>query len=559
MRVSTAKQMAEIDRATIAAGVPAIELMERAGEAMAEAVLDFLQERGEEQGQGHVHGPGCGHDVAGGDGAEGRETGVLIICGKGNNGGDGLVVARLLAENDLPVSVMLLAQPTELSPDSQTNFELLPDEVQVFIPEPEAWPEAFSELAETADMVVDAILGTGIVPPLSGPYIDLIRNINDAGIPCLALDIPSGVSGDDGSVDPVAVAADTTVTVGLPKRGLLLSPGRDFAGEIEVVDIGFAEEICEAFTPNVHWLPRHEYLGLLPTRTSLSHKYKFGTLLLVAGSRAFGGAATLAGMGGLRSGAGLVSLVVPRGLETAMRVSLPEVLTNAVPETDNGTIAPLAEPVYAALSEGRQALAVGPGLGGDPETDRWVCDLMAANDRPVVLDADGLNAFARLDRRPLFGTREVILTPHAGEFARLLGKTAAEVEADRFDLVAQYAARWNVVLMLKGAPSLIAAPDGRVYINASGDDALAHAGSGDVLTGLLGGLLAQGLSALDAALLGAYLHGLAGTAAARGMSTRSVLVREVATAIGPVFEEMEKEASAAAELRERIWPVGPAE
>jgi len=553
MRVSTAGEMAEIDRVTIAGGVPGIELMERAGEVMAEMVLDFLHEHGSGSDQGH----GAGRHTHGEAGADERGTGVLVICGKGNNGGDGLVVARLLAEADCPASVMLLAQPSELSADAETNFELLPAEVTVFIPEPENWAEAFTELAETADMVVDGILGTGSLLPLRGPYIDLIRNINDAGVPCLALDIPSGVDGDDGRVDPVAVAADMTVTVGLPKRGLLLAPGRDFAGDIEVADVGFAEEVCEAHTPNVHWLTRHDYLGLLPSRSSVSHKYKFGSLLVVAGSRAFGGAATLAGMGALRSGAGLVSLVVPHGLETATRVSLPEVLTNALPETDRGTIAPLDPAVYEALSKGVRTLAVGPGLGEDPGTDRWVCDLMAAQGIPVVLDADGLNAFARLAREPVFGASEVILTPHAGELARLVGLTSAEVEQRRFELVAEYAARWNVVLMLKGAPSLIAAPDGRVFINASGDDALARAGSGDVLTGLLGGLLAQGLSALDAALLGAYLHGLAGTAASRGMSTRSVLVREVAAAIGPVFEEMEKEASAAAELRERIWPVNP--
>jgi hydroxyethylthiazole kinase-like uncharacterized protein yjeF len=244
MRVSTGREMAQIDAAVIASGVPSIDLMERAGEAMAEAVLDFLQEHADDHdhGEGHVHGPGCGHPGHGDEPGAEPVVGVLVICGKGNNGGDGLVVARLLAEADCPASVMLLAKPSELSADAQTNFELLPPEVTVFVPAREDWAEAFIELADTADMVVDGILGTGLTPPLHGPYIDLIRNINDAGIPCLALDIPSGVACDSGQVDPVAVAADTTVTVGLPKRGLLLAPGRDFAGDIEVVDIGFPEE-----------------------------------------------------------------------------------------------------------------------------------------------------------------------------------------------------------------------------------------------------------------------------------------------------------------------------
>jgi len=544
MRVSTASEIALIDAATIATGVPGIELMERAGTAMAEVVLDFLSE----QSNGHQHTAGCSHDDPGG---------VLVICGKGNNGGDGLVVARCLAEEDCSVSVMLLAEPSELSPDSRTNFELLSRDVSVYIPGAGAWTDAFLELVETTTVVVDAIFGTGIVRPLQGPYIELVRNINDAGVPCLALDIPTGVSGDDGGVESVAVAADMTVTIGLPKRGLLLAPGREFSGDIEVVDIGFSEDVCAKHTPDVFWLQRSDYLAMLPARFAVSHKYKFGTLLAVAGSRAFGGAATLLGMGALRSGAGLVSQMVPCGLETSLRVVLPEVLTNPVPETDSGTIAPVADDVFCAASEGVQALALGPGLGEHTETDTWICDLLATWTRPLVLDADGLNAFARQGRQPQWGSEQVILTPHVGEFGRLVGLSSAEVRERRFELVAEYAQRWQAVLMLKGAPSLIGLPDGSVFINASGDDSLARAGSGDVLTGLLGGLLAQGLPAAQAALLGAYVHGLAGTVAARGQSTRSVLVREVATAIGVVFEEMEKEASAVAELREKIWPVNP--
>jgi hydroxyethylthiazole kinase-like uncharacterized protein yjeF len=543
MRVCTSAQMAAIDRETIDEGLPGIELMERAGTAMTEILLDMLAEGADHHDCGHDH-----HD-------DDASSSVLILCGKGNNGGDGLVMARLLAEEGCTVTVMLLARPTDLSADAQTNFDLLPDKVEMVDADPAHWPGLFTERAEEVDVVVDALFGTGITPPLRGPHVDLIRAVNDSGVKCVAVDIPSGVSGDDGTVDPVAVGADVTITVGLPKKGLLLAPGRDFAGDIEVVDIGFPEEICERNSDEVHWLPRREYLDLLPPRPGTTHKYRSGTVGVLAGSRAFGGAAHLAGMGALRSGAGLVTVGVPGCLETATRVLLPEAVTMVLPETDAGTVAPLDEAVADQLSENNHALAVGPGLGSDPATDAWLTGWLGKLDLPMVLDADGLGAFARTDTLLSFATDQVVLTPHAGELARLVGRTSAEVEEQKFTLVPELAAQWNVVLMLKGSPSVIGAPDGRLFINASGDDALARGGSGDVLTGLIGGLLAQGMTALDAALLGAYLHGLAGTRAAEGMSTRGVLVREIAACIGPVFEALEKEASTIAHLRERIWPL----
>jgi hydroxyethylthiazole kinase-like uncharacterized protein yjeF len=569
MRVCTASQMAAIDRETIAQGVPGLELMERAGTLVAETVLGMLaeaaHEHGHDHGHDHHHGHGCGDGCGCGHGEDGDESGaqdeaarVLIVCGKGNNGGDGLVAARLLADEGVDVTVLLLAARNELSSDASANLARLPKAVEIVAPPAEAWAEAAGSLADESDLVVDAVFGTGITPPLRGAYPDVFRALNDAGRPCLAVDIPSGVDGDTGRVDPVAVAADRTLTIGLPKRGLLLPPGRDFTGEIEVADIGFADEVCDRHAGNEHLLARGDYLELLPPRRSSCHKYQCGTVLVAAGSRAFGGAAHLAGLGALRSGAGLVTLVVPEGIEIPVRVGLPEAIIAAVPETATGTIAPLPAESFSGLLGRCRAVALGPGLGEDEQTDRWVMDLLENLDRPCVVDADGLGAFARQGSAPRFAHDQVVLTPHAGELARLIGRTSAEVAAQAGPLAAELAARWNCVLMLKGSPSFIAAPDGRVFINASGDDALARGGSGDVLTGLVGGLLAQGLGALEAALLGAYIHGRAGTLAAEGRSTRSVLVREIAAAIGPVFEAMEKEASSDADLRERLWPTGDA-
>jgi len=403
---------------------------------------------------------------------------------------------------------------------------------------------------------VDAIFGTGIKPPIKGAYLEMIRTLNDSGIPTVAVDIPSGVCGDDGRVDPVAVEADLTITVGLPKRGSLLRPGRNFTGDQVVVDIGFAEETCLAHTSDHHCLRGEDYLALLPPRPMDTHKYRCGTALVVAGSRSYGGAAHLAGLGALRSGAGLVTVAVPLCLEIPTRVGLPEALVVPLAETENGTIAPVANAALAAMLVKEDALAIGPGLASHPDTDRWVVDTLGHLEIPMVVDADALGAFARLGQEPHFGSQKVVLTPHAGELARLVGLTSAQVEKQKLELVPELAQKWKVTLLLKGSTSLIADPEGQLFFNPSGDDALARGGSGDVLTGLIAGLLAQGCGATEAALLGAYVHGSAGTLAAEGRSTRSVLVRETAAAIGLVFDRMEKEASATAELRERIRPVG---
>jgi len=533
MKVCTATQMAAIDRETIAGGLGGDVLMERAGSDMAEVLLDFLE-----------------HEEA--------EGGVLILCGKGNNGGDGLVVARHLQQAGVAVKVLLLADPSDLSETARAMFDGLPPEVDLVAEAaPHAWTTLIEEAAEDAAVLVDAVFGTGITLPLRPHHAALFRVVNDLGLPCVGLDVPSGVCGDTGAVDPVAIACDMTITVQMPKLGMLLAPGRDFAGEIVTVDIGFPAKIRDRHTGDHHYLEAMDYAAMLPARPSYTHKYSHGKVLLVAGSRRFGGAAQLAAMGALRSGTGLVTLAVPTVLATGVRTALPEVIVRALEESADGTILPPSTPIWAELIDGQSAVAVGPGLDTDPATDAWSIRMQAACELPLVVDADGLNAWARLGQTPQFAHQEVVLTPHPGEMARLLGVTPAEVEADRFGVVARTAAQWNAVVMLKGSPSLIAVPDGRVFINASGDDALARGGSGDVLTGLIGGLLAQGLGALGAALLGAYIHGRAGTLAATDCSTRSVLVREVADAVGPIFEELEKLASSDAALREAIWPVKP--
>jgi NAD(P)H-hydrate epimerase len=518
MRIVTARQMAAIDRETIDAGTPSLELMERAGAALCDAL--------DASGRLADSGP------------------ILVICGKGNNGGDGLVMARLLSEAGLPVRVMLLAEPPELSDDARTNHERLPAGVAVTAVVSDEWTARVGELAAGCALLVDAVFGTGIAPPLRAPHDDLFAAINDLAIPVISVDVPSGVSGDDGTADPRAIVADATITVGLPKLGLLLPPGRDHVGELHVVDIGLAATAIERHAPPWRVPSLADYASLLPARPTDAHKYEIGSLLLVAGSRAYAGAAFLAGLGALRSGSGMLTMLIPEGLEVALRTGLPEAILRPMPATRAGTLSPVKIQDQDDLLWKKDAVALGPGLGSDRETDGWIVRFAERCELPMVLDADGLGAFARQGTTLRFASDQVVLTPHAGELGRLLGSNADEVMARRFELAADLATRWGAVLLLKGSPTVIGRPDGDVVINPCGDDTLARGGSGDVLTGIIGSLLAQGCTAADAAVLGAWIHGMAGEAAAAAVGRRGALVREIADGVAPVLAELDALATA---------------
>ena len=514
MRIATAAQMSEIDRVTIAGGVAGLDLMECAGREM---TWQLLREYPDLE----------------------PPMPVAVVCGKGNNGGDGLVVARHLDDLGYDVTVMLLAEPAALSPEASANLERLPASVARETPPREAWAERAVDLSVESELVIDAVFGTGIAPPVRGDYVPLFEALNAGCAPVLSLDIPSGVSGDDGAVDPVAVRADATITVGLPKLGLLLTPGREYVGRLSVVDIGFEDAVCEAHTDDRHYLLPEDYADLLPARPADLHKYRAGTVAVVGGSRRLGGAVLLATLGALRSGAGLVTAVLPDLHAAAAPAVVPEALIRPWPVDAAGGLAPSAAELDD-LAARQDALAIGPGLGDAHVTDAWLLDRLAAETRPLVVDADGLSAFARAGRAPAFAHGRVVLTPHAGELARLSGIDSARLAAERFDLIPELARRWNVVLLAKGAPTLVAAPDGPLVVNPTGHDALAHGGTGDVLTGLIGGLLAQGLDAFDAALLGAWLHGRAGEIIAEASGTRRcLLARELADALPLAFAELE--------------------
>ncbi len=502
MKLLTAAQMRHCDdRAIHELGIPSAVLMENAGRTTYQILRREFPE---------LAGP------------------VAVVAGRGNNGGDGLVVARYLANDGLPVSVLLLAEPSQLTGDARLNLEIaLKLGIDV---RPLTAPEALAAqepLLAGAALVVDAILGTGLNSEVRGLYRQAIDLINAVPAPVLAVDLPSGLCADSGRVLGAAVRADVTVTYGWPKLGQILSPGRELAGRLWRVDISIPPAL--AADCQVELAAAAVLRELAPARPPASHKGTYGHLVILAGSPGKTGAAALAALGALRVGAGLVTVGVPASLNPILEVKLTEAMTLPLPEVPGAAVlGEAAWPAIAGFWEGKTAGALGPGLGTHPQTVRLVQELVQRAPAPLVIDADGLNALAEdLDCLKRAGA-PLILTPHPGEMGRLVGLSPAQVQADRPGTACRLARDYGVVVVLKGAQSLIAAPDGRLTVNPSGNPALATGGTGDVLTGIIGGLLAQRLSPYDAARLGVYLHGLAADRWAASQGAAGLLAAELA-------------------------------
>lgn len=437
---------------------------------------------------------------------------VAVVCGKGHNGGDGLVLARRLARRGAEVKVALLAPVAELPGVVAANARALieagvsPVE-KTTAEEIEAWL-----LATRWDHAVDAMLGTGSRGPLSGAYAQAARaleRLRSLGTRVVALDFPSGLDADRGTVEGPSVTADLTVTFAYPKRGHLLYPGRARCGALEIVDIGIPIEAAQAEGCRVELMTPRLAARLLPARSETAHKQQAGAGLLVGGSVGLTGAVSLAAEASLSAGIGLVVAAVPRSLNDALEARLTEPMTLPVEETAERALSKAALPALLERARRMTALGVGPGLGRGAEAPELVVGLLAGAGLPAVVDADGLNALALASdwHRSLRG--EIVLTPHLGEMERLTGAPARELEAERVDAARRWAERWGVVVLLKGAPTVVAAPDGRATVNSTGNPGMASAGMGDVLTGCVLAFLAQGLSGYDAARLAAYVHGRA--------------------------------------------------
>lgn len=502
-----AETMRALDRHTIEAlGVPGGVLMECAGLAVARAVLE---ERRGQTAPGPVH----------------------VVCGAGSNGGDGLVAARQLHLRGVPVRVALVAPPAKVKGDAASNLERARAAGVPFVSERRA-PEAGS-------VIVDALFGTGLDRPVEGAPAAAIRRILRArpASRVVAVDVPSGICAATGRVLGAAVEADRTVTVALPKLGLALEPGRRHAGRVTVARIGIADEAPGVAHDAELWT-RAAAAARLPARPPDGHKGTFGHVLVVAGSEGKTGAAALAALGAARAGAGLVTIACPRRANPVLEVKCTEAMTVPVEETGDGHLAAAAEAQVLALGAERDVVALGPGFGREQEPAALARGVAAGLRRPLVLDADGLVAFAGalevLERR----RAPTVLTPHPGEAAALLGSSPKDVNADRPGAARALAAATGAVVVLKGAATVVATPSGRLAVNPTGGPLLATGGTGDVLTGVVAALLGQGLAAFEAAALGAWLHGAAADLLEVRHGASGALASEVADLLPAVVREL---------------------
>ena len=480
--VLTPAEAGELDRASQARGIAAATLMENAGREVARVTTAVA---------GGLYG-----------------TRAVVVCGKGNNGGDGLVAARHLSRWGVRVTVLMLEDPADLREPASSNARRLADtEVRM---RPFSRSLLGRELGR-ADVAVDAVFGTGFRGFPEEEWAAAIGGLNEGGAPVVAVDIPSGVNGETGAIEGEAVWADVTVTFGAAKTGVVLLPGAERAGIVEVADIGFPGDLLAS---DLWLVEEDDVAALLPTRSIETHKRETGVTLVIGGSRLMTGAVCLAAEAASRIGAGLVTVVVPEGILPVVQSVVREATFLPLPETAAGTVSATATEVLAERLAQADAVALGPGMTTEEETAGWIREVVATSPVPVVLDADGLNAFA--GRAPELAARraELVLTPHAGEFARLSGGTARDVVGDRLGHVRKLAAETQATVLLKGTRTLVGSPDGHIRVNPTGGPFLATGGTGDVLTGAIAGLLARGLSPVDAASVAAFVHGRAGALAA---------------------------------------------
>ena len=514
MRVLNTAQMREADRRTIhEIGIPSIVLMENAGR-QAVAAMEAAFE-----------------DLA--------ASHVAVLCGRGNNGGDGFVVARTLIQRGVETSVFLIGSVSEVQGDARVNIEVLGriGLTVVEITSAQDWELHFSEISE-CDVLVDAMLGTGFHGVLSGLLQTVVADINGLGVPVVAIDLPTGLSADGAEMEGDAVEASMTVTLAAPKIPLVFPPAESHAGDLVIADIGIPYPVIEELDgPYLELLTRERMRGIVPARAPESHKGDFGRVLIVAGSRGRTGAAHLAALGALRSGAGLVTVATPRSCLPIVASMGPEYMTEALDETVSGGID------FGSLDRlfelDADVIAVGPGIGRDPATVAFVHGLLERAGVPVVIDADALNAFSG-DPDRLMGRDgvDVIVTPHPGEMSRLLGIPIEAVQADRVEHARRFAAAHRVHVILKGHRTVIAGPEGRTFVNLTGNAGMATGGTGDLLTGMVAAWVAQLLDAEAACKLAVYLHGTAGDLAEADEGEVGLIASDLAGRLGDALMEL---------------------
>ena len=507
MYLVTASEMQEMDRRTIEEfGIPGMVLMENAGRGATRFLLEQFPD------------------------IENKRVGV--IAGRGNNGGDGFIIARCLKQKGIQVHVYLLSETNRVQGDAAANLKLLqPLDVSLAaIPDEASFIKHQSEMAGL-DVWVDAILGTGLKSDVKGYFKTIIDFINGLNKPVMAVDLPSGLNSDTGQACGVCIRAKATATFAFAKTGHMVHPGAAYTGSLKIVDIGIPSHIVEEVGPSQWLLTRKIIQSCLRPRVPDAHKGTTGHLLIIAGSPGKTGAAAMTSISALRAGAGLVTLGIAETLNAVLEPQVLEAMTAPLPATQPGVLGESAFDTIKNLMEGKKCVAIGPGLGQAEKTKKLVHKIVKSSSIPLVVDADGLNNLAGQVQILKSARAPVILTPHPGEMARLMDTGVGAVQQNRIKCARDFAAGLNVHVILKGARTVIAHPDGRVFINPTGNAGMASGGMGDVLTGIVAGLITQGLSPEDACRAGVYLHGAAADGLAQSMGPYGYLAGDVMHAI----------------------------
>lgn len=516
MKVVTAKTMQKLDHRTIAdIGIPGIVLMEIAGRGAAACLVNYFP-------------------LA----QVGR---VTVLAGPGNNGGDGYVIARRLSVLGAEVQIILLAERKKVTGDALINLEVA-EKLGIPIHE---WigDDNLGDLdllLKRSDVIVDALLGTGLSKPVKGIFARVIDLVNASDAYVLAVDLPSGLSADTGNPLGRAVQADLTVTFGLPKVAHVSYPGLDYCQDVEVVDIGIPTSVIQQEKINCELIEPKQVIGRMAhPRPAASHKGIFGHLLVLAGSEGMTGASVLTTRAAACVGAGLVTLGLPKGIAASVEPRLLNSMTLRLPQTKSGSFSAAAAALAIKALKSRDALALGPGLSTDTGTGRFVQAVLSGSDRPAVVDADALNLLAKNIETLIDRKAPTILTPHPGEMARLLKTSIAKVQTDRLSAASRLARKTGAVVVLKGAVTVTVEPSGQAYFNQSGNPGLATGGSGDVLTGMIGGFLAQGIPPFEAAVDAVYLHGLAADRVLERTGMRAMVAGDLLAELPEMFAEIE--------------------
>jgi NAD(P)H-hydrate epimerase len=527
-RVLRGSRIAEIDREAIDSGIDSKILMKNAGDGTSKEIISDFESRNLK-----------------------RAARGLVVCGSGNNGGDGFVAAQNLAMYGMSITVFHSAPPEKMSPDSIFYFKKLRSvkNINIYsldIKDKKIYSLFEEELGKT-DFILDALFGTGLHDKnIYGQAVEIIKVINSAkqkskNKKIYSVDLPSGIDSDNGKVLGTAVKADKTITMGCKKIGLVNYPGAYFAGEVKVIDIGVPEKYFtkyeNLFEPDIQWVSKN-----IPVKEPWTHKHKVGSLMVIAGSPGLTGAASMTCMGAMRSGAGLVTLVCPWELGSIFEQKLTEVITHPVEQTDDGSLHMNSLEEILELSGMFDALAVGPGLSRNPSTICMVRELLKRSEKPIVLDADGLYALygpRDVDSSEKIDLSNVIMTPHPGELSSIMGIDKIKLE-DRIKINLEAAKKYKAISVLKGAGTVISDCKNTTFINPTGNWGMASAGTGDILTGIIGSLLCQGTGLMESAVCGVFIHGLAGDIMVKETSRTALVATDLLEGIKKVFLEIER-------------------